>query len=70
MSEQLAKDIRAEDIRNIEVEFDTYAEKQAFQKGLTFEEDNDLQVISIEGHYDNKLNDNGKYEWSLGTYPT
>jgi hypothetical protein len=58
-----------EEVREIDLEFDTYAEKMAFLKGMTFETEEKLAVIAYGGHFDETRNKAGKYEWSLSVCP-
>ena len=54
------------DIGIVTEEFNTFAEKMAFRKGLTYKNDNNIDVLDIAGFHSDVTNERGKYEWSLG----
>lgn len=53
----------------LDLEFETFGEKMAFLKGLTFEHTERVDVIAWAGHGDETRNKNGKYEWVLSARP-
>ena len=71
MNEQLADaDFRSgERMITLDTDFNTYGEKMAFLKGLTFEYQEKVEVLAWSGCFDDFPDDAGKYTWSLVVHP-